>query len=35
MTTLLFVPYLDSLIGRGDRGAPSDPVPAAAEGTPS
>jgi multidrug efflux pump subunit AcrB len=35
MTTLLFVPYLYSLIGRGDRGAPSDPVPAAAEGTPS
>jgi multidrug efflux pump subunit AcrB len=33
MTTLLFVPYLYSLIGRGDRGGTSDPVPAPVEGT--
>ncbi|HEX9464148.1 MAG TPA: efflux RND transporter permease subunit [Alphaproteobacteria bacterium] len=32
MTTLLFVPYLYSLIGRGDRGGSSDPALSPAEG---
>jgi multidrug efflux pump subunit AcrB len=33
ITTLLFVPYLYSVIGRGDPGGPSEPAAATAEGT--
>ena len=35
LTTLLFVPYLYSIIGRGDPRGPSDPAPAPAKGTSS